>query len=93
MYNSIFPPNWETSKPVNDKSNVTIFSWPRVPFVIKSLGEMKLYDIPDLSHAVIEDVISNKRRYTVTEIVGDCGYIKSQDAWVYLPDVHVLEGD
>lgn len=90
MYNSIFPPTFTTKKIETVKP---VYSWPAVPFAIKSLGEMSLYDIPDLRGAVIVNKITNKRRYTVTEIVGDCGYIKSQDAWVHLPDAHILEGD
>lgn len=91
MFDFIFPPDGQ--KKIIRLEKKTAFTWPQVPFNIKSLGEMKLYDIPDLNHAAVITIINNKRRYSITAVLGDCGYIKSQDAWVYLPDVHILEGD
>ena len=99
MYDFIFPPGIKTlSSQINNydyptQDTFTTYNFPNVPFQIKALDdtELKLVDAPSTYQSKVIKRIKNKRRYTVTDTVAEYGFIQSQNGWVYLPDVHILE--
>lgn len=62
--------------------------YPNVPFLFKAKGNTCIFQSPDADTFISQ--ITDKRRYTIIDVKGDYGFLKSGAGWIYLPDVEIV---
>ena len=62
--------------------------YPEVPFLFKSTGNTCIFRSPEADTFISQ--ITDKRRYTIIDVKGDYGFLKSGAGWIYLPDVEIV---